>query len=590
MGQNTPMSATYLQVPFRDKDSAKALGARWDPAQRQWYVPAGRELAAFAAWLPAGLLDASPQLPNDSAAASLSAQFLANSAPSATPATLADGLAVPPSRLAAASEPAAAYSSPSLSPQRQSGISLSQLLAGVSQLVAQSFPAGLWTLVEVLDARLRNGHVYLELSERDASGQLLAKANGMIWASNASRILPEFERATGATLDPGIKLLVRARPVFKPQYGFSLELDAIDSGYTLGDLEARKREIRERLQREGLYARQKQLAPPWDYQRVLVIAPEAAAGLGDFQAEAARLQRHGVCRFDYAYSRFQGEGAAAEIRSVLLKALQGLGPRDRPDAVAIIRGGGAVNDLAWLNDYELARSCCELELPLLTGIGHERDSGLLDEVAQQRFDTPSKVIAGIEQLIVRRAAEARAHFESIARLGQRCIAQARSQAQQTEAQVRVLARRQLDAARYRVPAAWSEVRTQARLALRQAREQSRLRLQQLGERVTALTKRASDFSAHALQEVAGGSRQALRQASESSRALMREVAGQGPDKTLARGFAIVRDAGSGQLLQRAAELRPGQLLQIQFNDGQRLAQAAGPADPFPTDDPKENPQ
>ncbi|MCX7250720.1 MAG: exodeoxyribonuclease VII large subunit [Burkholderiales bacterium] len=577
------MSATYLQVPFRDKDSAKALGARWDPAQRQWYVPAGRELAPFAAWLPAGLVDANPPLSPDSAAASVAFAAL-------VPSVVADEPAVPGSRLAAVSEPAAAYSSSSLTSQRQPGISLSQLLAGVSQLVAQSFPAGLWTLVEVLDARLRNGHVYLELSERDASGQLLAKANGMIWASNASRILPEFERATGATLGPGIKLLVRARPVFKPQFGFSLELDAIDSGYTLGDLEARKREIRERLQREGLYARQKQLALPWDYQHLLVIAPEGGAGLGDFQAEAARLQRHGVCRFDYAYSRFQGEGAAAEIRRVLLKALQGRGQGDRPDAVVIIRGGGAVNDLAWLNDYELARTVCELELPLLTGIGHERDSGLLDEVAQQRFDTPSKVIAGIEQLIVRRAAEARAHFESIARLGQRSLVQARSEAQQAEAQVRVLALRQLDAARYRVPAAWSEVQAQARLALRQAREQSRQRLQQLGERAGAVTRRASDFSTQAMQQVNSGSRQALRQAGESSRALMREIAGQGPGKTLARGFAIVRDAGSGQVLQRAAELKAGQPLQIQFHDGQRLAQAAGPADPSPIDDPKENPQ
>ncbi len=576
MGQNMPMSATYLQVPFRDKDSAKALGARWDPAQRQWYVPAGRELAPFAAWLPAGLVDASPQLPPDSA-------------PVAIPVATTEEPAFPRGQLAAAAEPAAAYSSARLTAQPQPGISLSQLLAGVSQRIAQSFPASLWTLGEVLDARLRNGHVYLELSERDASGQLLAKANGMIWASNASRILPEFERATGATLGPGIKLLVRARPVFKPQYGFSLEIDAIDSGYTLGDLEARKREIRERLQREGLYARQQQLEPPWDYQRVLVIAPEGGAGLGDFQAEAERLQRHGVCRFDYAYSRFQGEGAAAEIRGVLLKALQGLGQRDRPDAVAIIRGGGAVNDLAWLNDYELARSCCELELPLLTGIGHERDSGLLDEVAQQRFDTPSKVIAGIEQQIVRRAAEARAHFESIARLGQRCIAQARSEARQTEAQVRLLAQRQLDAARYLVPAAWSEVQTQAMLTLRQAREQSRQRLQQLGERADALTRRASDFSAHALQEVVSGGRQALRQASESSRALMREIAGQGPGKTLARGFAIVRDAGSGQVLQRAAELKVGQALQIQFHDGQRLAQASGPAATVPTDDSPENP-
>ncbi|MDD2728666.1 exodeoxyribonuclease VII large subunit [Malikia sp.] len=553
------MSATYLNVPFRDKDSAKALGARWDPAQRQWYVPPGRELAPFAAWLPADLAGtAGSELP---------------------PAPLAPASALVPDhhltslgRSLSASEPAPAYASPASQP----ALSLSQLLAGVAQVVTQAFPAGVWTLVEVVDARLRNGHVYLELSERDASGQPLAKANAMVWASTASRILPEFERATGATLGPGIKLLVRARPNFKPQYGFSLEIDAIDSGYTLGDLEARQREIRERLQREGLYTRQQRLDPPWDYQRVLVIAPEGGAGLGDFQAEASRLQQHGVCRFDYAYSRFQGEGAAAEIRSILLLALQGLVAAKRPDAVVIIRGGGAVNDLAWLNDYELARTICELERPVLTGIGHERDNTLLDEVAQQRFDTPSKVVAGIEQQIVRRAAEARAHFETIARLCQRCIAQARIEAQQAESLVRALAWRQLDAARHRVPAAWSEVQAQARRLLRAAREQSQLRLHQIGERADVAVRLAGESAARSLQEVAGGSRQALRQARQDSRALMREIAGQGPEKTLARGFAIVRDA-AGHTLQRAAELKPGQALQIQFHDGRVDAQLARPA-------------
>jgi len=531
MGHNSPMPATYLNVPFRDKDSAKALGARWDPARRQWYVPDGRELAPFAAWLPQDLGAASP-----------------------------------------AAEPGPGYAVPA----QPAGIRLSQLLAGVSQLVTQAFPSGIWTLVELVDARLRNGHVYLELSERDAAGQVLAKANAMVWASTAARILPEFERATGATLGPGIKLLVRARPVFKPQYGFSLEIDAIDSGYTLGDLEARKREIRERLQREGLYGRQQQLAAPWDYQHVLVIAPEGGAGLGDFQAEAQRLQRHGVCRFDYAYSRFQGEGAAAEIRLALLKALQELGRKDRPDAVVIIRGGGAVNDLAWLNDYELARAVCELELPLLTGIGHERDSTLLDEVAQQRFDTPSKVIAGIEQLIARRAAEARAHFELIARLGQAGIAQARAGVQQAQSQVGLLARHQLELARQRVPAAWSELQSNSRLAVRRAREQSLLRLQQVGERSFAALRLAREGSQRCWQDMGEGCRQALRQGSQSARALMLEIAGQGPHKTLARGFVIVRDAATGRTLQRAAEISTGQALSLQFHDGEIGAQA-GPA-------------
>ncbi len=545
MGHNRPMPVTYLQVPFRDKDSAKALGARWDPARRQWYVPDGRELAPFAAWLPAGELGASASLALAPAVAATSATLLL-------------------------AEPSPAYASPA----RAAGVPLSQLLAGVSQLVAQAFPAGVWTLADLVDVRLRNGHVYLELAERDAAGQVLAKANAMIWASTAARILPEFERATGANLGPGIKLLLRARPVFKPQYGFSLEIDAIDPGYTLGDLEARKREIRERLQREGLYSRQKQLASPWDYRHLLVIAPEGGAGLGDFQAEAERLQRHGVCRFDYAFSRFQGEGAAAEIRLALLKALERLGQQGQSDAVVIIRGGGAVNDLSWLNDYELARALCELELPVLTGIGHERDSTLLDEVAQQRFDTPSKVIAGIEQLIVRRASEARAHFELIARLGQAGIAQARGAAQQTDSEIRLLARHQLELARQRVPAAWAELQANSGLALRRAREQSALRLQQVGERSGAALRQARDGSARAWQDVTTGCRQALRQGSQSTRALMLEITGQGPQKTLARGFALVRDAGSGRTLQRASELAPGQALTIQFHDGEVGAQVS----------------
>ncbi len=545
MGHNRPMPVTYLQVPFRDKDSAKALGARWDPARRQWYVPDGRELAPFAAWLPAGELGASASLALAPAVAATSATLLL-------------------------AEPSPAYASPA----RAAGVPLSQLLAGVSQLVAQAFPAGVWTLADLVDVRLRNGHVYLELAERDAAGQVLAKANAMIWASTAARILPEFERATGANLGPGIKLLLRARPVFKPQYGFSLEIDAIDPGYTLGDLEARKREIRERLQREGLYSRQKQLASPWDYRHLLVIAPEGGAGLGDFQAEAERLQRHGVCRFDYAFSRFQGEGAAAEIRLALLKALERLGQQGQSDAVVIIRGGGAVNDLAWLTDSALARALCELELPVLTGIGHERDSTLLDEVAQQRFDTPSKVIAGIEQLIVRRASEARAHFELIARLGQAGIAQARGAAQQTDSEIRLLARHQLELARQRVPAAWAELQANSGLALRRAREQSALRLQQVGERSGAALRQARDGSARAWQDVTTGCRQALRQGSQSTRALMLEITGQGPQKTLARGFALVRDAGSGRTLQRASELAPGQALTIQFHDGEVGAQVS----------------
>lgn len=292
------MSRTFLTVTYREKDAAKALGARWDNLERKWYVPDGLALAPFEAWLPA---QAAATLPTDS--------------------------------LPAAEGPA---------PQR--GIPLSQLLSGVARAVSSAFAEGVWTTAEVLRVSAKDGHVYLELTERSADGRVVAKAQAAIWSRSAEQIVPEFERATGAILAAGIKLLVRARPVFKPQYGFSLEIDGIDPTYTLGDLEAKKREIRERLQREGLHGQNKALPAPWDYAHVLVVSPQAAAGLGDFAKEANRLARFGLCSFAYVHSRFQGEGAAAEIRSALLQGLAEHG--DVLDAVILIRGGGAVNDLA----------------------------------------------------------------------------------------------------------------------------------------------------------------------------------------------------------------------------------------------------
>ena len=371
------MSGTYLVSSYKDKDRVKTLGARWDPTRKQWYVPDGVALTPFAEWLPAG------------------------------------GDALPSTSTELINPELDQGSSRSLSASPR-GIPLSQLLSGVASAVAQAFRAGVWTLVEVVDTRVRGGHVYLEVSERDANGVVVAKASAAIWANTASRILPEFEKATGAQIGPGIKLLVRARPVFKPQFGFSVEIDAIDPDYTMGDLEARKREIRERLQGEGLFELNRQLSSPWDFNRVLVVAPEGGAGLGDFQAEASRLEKLGICQFIYVHSRFQGDGAASEIRMEFLGALERLRREGVVlDAVAIIRGGGAINDMAWLNDYALVRAVCELEIPVLTGIGHERDNTVLDEVAHIRFDTPSKVIAGIERVILQRAQEAKGMFADV---------------------------------------------------------------------------------------------------------------------------------------------------------------------------------
>jgi len=317
------------------------------------------------------------------------------------------------------------------------------------------------------------------MSERDASGSMLAKTNAVIWQSTANTILPEFQCATGAQLAPGIKLLVRARPVFKSLHGFTLEVDAIDPEYTLGDLEARKREIRERLQAEGVFAANRRLPAPWDFNAVLVVAPAGGAGLGDFQAEANQLERFGVCRFVYAYSRFQGEGAAREICDALQGALAAWDVPGvvLPDAVVIIRGSGAVNDMAWLNDYDLARLACDLPIPVFTGIGHERDGTVLDEVANTKFDTPSKVIAGIEQTIAKRTNEAKANVEQVMNRSARVVQSIKSNTVSFDATVRSEAIRHLAMGKQAIQTLINGIRLDAMKEVRSASELSLEKLQ-----------------------------------------------------------------------------------------------------------------
>ena len=565
------MPITYLSVPFREREAAKSLGARWDPAAKRWYVSDGRDLAPFSTWLPCNPTPTDVAVRGD---------------------TRSSGSAV-----------------------AKKGVPLSPLLPGATQAVATAYRAGVWTMLEVVQMTRLRGHVYLEVAERDETGAMFAKARAMIWSRVADSILPAFQRATGMEIGPGIKLLVRAKPGFHAQHGFGLEIDELDPDYTLGDLEARKREIRARLQAEGVFDANRKLPAPWDFNAVLVIAPAQAAGLGDFEAEARRLSNAGVCRFVYVASRFQGEGAAGEVCAAAKAALrdwrEGL-----PDVLVLIRGGGAVNDLAWLNDYQLARFICDAPVPVFTGLGHERDSTVLDEVAHTAFDTPSKVIAGIEGLIRSRASEARAAYEAITACSARLAALARSNSTRLCATVENGALRHLASARARARELVIDVRHEAYLALRDASDHTRSRMgavrhdavEQLAdakrrapvlltqvhaaaqaaigtvrvrsdnafegvlERTANATQRATERADTAMANVAQAARAGVAQAKTSAQALMREVAGQGPEKTLARGFALVRSADGKPVTSAERATHAGSLV-VQFHDGSVRAKA-----------------
>jgi exodeoxyribonuclease VII large subunit len=556
---------TYLTTSYAERQSVKELGAQWDPKSKKWYVPEGRDLAAFTRWLP-GSTDIA----------------LAVASP------VSDALAL------------------------SKGVGLAELMAGLAGAVARAYAASVWVRVEVTQVRASRGTVSLELTEAGPDGTAVAQARGLIWNSTAQQIVPLFETATGVVLGPGIKLLLRVRPTLHAQYGLALVIDAIDPEYTLGEMAARRREIRLRLQKQGLFERNRQLATAWDFNAVLVLAPEQAAGLGDFQAEARRLDQAGVCRFTYLSSRFQGEGAAAEMCAALKSGLEHwcMANDGLPDALVIIRGGGAVNDLAWLNDYQLARAVCEMVVPVFTGIGHERDDTILDEVAHTRFDTPSKVIAGIEQTILSRVREARRSFDeifaaarqlssvwqrnaekaqaSVLTGAQRHLAlargssdrlmsgmeasardtlqRARTRTDAAMAGLREQATRQVATAQQQVPAVLTEVLGSTRRTLKEARTRSAEDFRTTVTMGTSAARRERASVDAALAGLASQARQHIRTGRTGAEALVREVTGQGPEKTLGRGFAVVRTSDGHPLMSAAAAaLEP--TLQVQFKDG-----------------------
>lgn len=302
------------------------------------------------------------------------------------------------------------------------GLSLSQLLAQTRQAVNSRFPSPVWVRAEINSLKIKttryNQTFYaIELAEIE-NGRNKAQAQAKIWPRHLD-IVDKFEQTAQTRLAEQIQVLVKVKIDLHSIYGLQLDIVDIDPNFTLGMMAAKKRAIRRVLQNEGLFWRNKELEAPTDFTRVMIISPNNAAGLGDFRASAQILEQFGLCRFDYLQATFQSQQAPESIDNALNQAVS-ISPL--PDAVVLIRGGGAASDLNWLNDENLARAICRYPVPVFTGIGHDQDSTILDEIAHSHFSTPSKVIEHIRQHIQNNALEADNNARAIQYTAQRLVA------------------------------------------------------------------------------------------------------------------------------------------------------------------------
>ncbi|WP_281177176.1 exodeoxyribonuclease VII large subunit, partial [Belnapia moabensis] len=231
----------------------------------------------------------------------------------------------------------------------------------------------------------------------------LALLSSQRHATPAIRVLERTESSQGdfvnGLLEAGSKVLVKIASRLDANYGYSVEIEDIDPSYSLGDLKARAEAIRRRLKEGGIWERNRRLRRPLNFFRVAVISPPGAAGLGDFRSTVDRLTSAGLVEFTFVEAPFQTPGAAARIVAEMRNIYRS--HQAAPFcALAIIRGGGAAADLAYLVDYKLAEAVCKMPMLVMTGIGHERDQNLIDEVACLPLDTPSKMAEHIKGVVV----------------------------------------------------------------------------------------------------------------------------------------------------------------------------------------------
>lgn len=268
-----------------------------------------------------------------------------------------------------------------------SSISLSELTGRIGAAIRLNFGKPVWVRAEVNELRVNGGHCYMELVEKsEQADSVVAKCRATCWAPTFRLLKPYFEQATGQELRAGLQVLIAVTVDFHNVYGLSLNVRDIDPVFTVGELAARHQQILRQLEADGVADMNKLLPMPVPAQRVAVISSPTAAGYEDF---CNQLRGN---RFGYAFhvrlfpATMQGDGAAPSIIAALDEIYASV---DRYDVVVIIRGGGATTDLAAFDSYDLALNCTQFPLPIVAGIGHQRDVSILDMVAHTSVKTPT---------------------------------------------------------------------------------------------------------------------------------------------------------------------------------------------------------
>ena len=289
-------------------------------------------------------------------------------------------------------------------------ITLLELNGRVRSTLQFEMPDAYWVQAEISSiSPSGQGHCYLELVQKDTTGRnFLAKAKANIWRGTWLKLKPYFEEQTGETLKVGMKVLMQVTVTFHEVYGYSLVVQDIDPTYTMGDMARRRKEILEQLAKDGVIGLNQELEIPALPNRIAVISSATAAGWGDFRNQL----ESNVYGFRFYVRLFPAMMQGDDVERSVIAAMDEVARRrDDFDILVIIRGGGAVSELSCFDSYNLAYNIANFPLPVITGIGHERDDTVADVVAHTKVKTPTAAA----EFIINRAFDSASDLENLTR-------------------------------------------------------------------------------------------------------------------------------------------------------------------------------
>ena len=399
-------------------------------------------------------------------------------------------------------------------------LTLLELNGRVKSTLQFEMPDAYWVQAEISAiSPSGQGHCYLELVQKDTTGRtFLAKAKANVWRNTWLKLKPYFEAETGESLKVGMKVLLQVTVTFHEVYGYSLVVLDIDPTYTMGDMARRRKEILDQLAKDGVIGLNRELEIPVLPQRIAVISSATAAGYGDFRNQLA----NNVYGFQFYVKLFQAAMQGDDVERSVIAALDAVAARmDDFDVVIIIRGGGAVSELSCFDSYNLAFNIANFPLPVITGIGHERDDTVADVVAHTKVKTPTAAA----EFIINRVFDAAQVLET-------------------------LARRMGDAVTGRMNA--ENVRLE-RLA------------QKLPSLFAVLKVRHEQLLENIWNRSVNGVRNLLTASNHKLELMEKSISAADPALILKRGYSLTRC--NGHVVSRASDLKPGDRLTTVLADG-----------------------